>query len=557
LLFPLAFAASLMAPQAPAAPTAGKEVTVMEPVFVEASSPDPWNYFTMPGFEVISHCPDSFNETYARALQLATAARLAVLPSGFWGDLPTPMKIILYNRKPERREGFSRGSPIDLNWVSGDGGSVGAGTVVHSYPITVGDGDTYINCGNYWDVRTDSDNFSVDPDSDIRLGTRVPRLPSWFVAGMEGQYGLYPNGIIQSKAFSNALVLPSAVWISSAETLAIQDEAKDRHGEPRDRRRRVTLPLGLLFSGKVPANESDLGNSETALLVRWGLFGSGNRQAFLAFVDRASREPATEDLFRKAFGFGYDEALTRLDAYLPKAVAEPIVVPFTVPAMKPLDVREASSVEIARIIGEWGRLEGRTTGMENLDYQQECMEQADRLFERVYRRGSSDPLFLAAVGMYELQIGDEVRARDSLEAATEAGVVRPRAYVELARLKLQDALPSVEEGIGDLSEADFREITGLLTTARVQMPSLLATYDVLAQTLEHAPKRPDREYLRPLEEAMTLFPQKASLAYKLANIYRSLGMHGEAAAVIDRAMRFSDSDQDRALLAEFLANKMK
>jgi tetratricopeptide (TPR) repeat protein len=530
-------------------------VTVMEPVFVEASSTDPWIYFSVPGFEVISHCPDSFNETYARALQLATAARLAVLPAGFWGDLPTPMKIILYNRRPERKEGFSRGSPIDLNWVSGESGSLGSATVVHSYPVTVGDGDTYINCGNYWDVRTDSDNFSVDPDSDIRLGTRVPKLPSWFVEAMEGQYGLYPNGIVRGGAFSSEVVLPSALWISTAETLAIQEEAKDKH--TREHRRRATLPLGLLFSGAVPANERDLGYSEGALLVRWGLFGSGNRQAFLEFVDKASREPVTEDLFRKSFGMGYDEALAQLDAYLPRAVTDPIAVSFTAPAEKPLKAREASSIEIARIVGDWGRLEARKISMENLEYQQECMEQAEKLFARVYRRGSSDPLFLAAFGLYELQVGDEVRARDALEAATRAGVLRPRAYVELARLKLDDALPSVEEGIGDLNEADFEQISGLLTTARVQMPSLLATYDVLARALEHAPKRPDGEHLRPMEEAMTLFPRNAALAYKLANIYERLGMRAEAAAVIERAMKFSDSDQDRVLLAEFMAKKPK
>jgi tetratricopeptide (TPR) repeat protein len=195
--------------------------------------------------------------------------------------------------------------------------------------------------------------------------------------------------------------------------------------------------------------------------------------------------------------------------------------------------------------------------MENLEYQRECLDQADRLFERIQRRGNSDPLFLAAFGLYELQVGDAVRARDALERATKAGVVRPRAYVELARMRLEDSLPSVQAGIGDLNEADFAEITGLLTTARVQMPSLTATYDLLARVLEHAPKRPDREQIRPLEEAMDLFPQNAALAYKLANLYGDLGLHGEAAAVIDRAMKFSDSDQSRAVLAEFLDKKAR
>ena len=56
---------------------------------------------------------------------------------------------------------------------------------------------------------------------------------------------------------------------------------------------------------------------------------------------------------------------------------------------------------------------------------------------------------------------------------------------------------------------------------------------------------------------MDLFPQNAALAYKLANLYGDLGLHGEAAAVIDRAMKFSDSDQSRAVLAEFLDKKAR
>jgi tetratricopeptide (TPR) repeat protein len=537
--------------------SARDEVTVMEPVFVEASSPDPWIYFTVPGFEVISHCPDSFNEIYAHALRMATAARLAVLPASFWGDLPTPMKIVLYDRRPEPREGFGRGSPIDLSWASGDGSSVGTGAIQRSFPVTVGDGDTFINCGNYWAVQASVDNFSVDPDSEIRLEERVPRLPSWFVSGIEGQFGLYPDRIIQSSPFSSTVVLPSATWISSLKTLAVLKEAREKHKNDRNRRPRAMLPLGEIFSGHVRADSQDLWNSEAALLVRWGLYGSGNRQGFLDFVDRATRVPATEELFQKYLGFGYGEAQRRLSDYLLKAVGEPISVPIVVRPEKRLEVREASSVEVARIIGDWGRLEARTLGFADSDYQRECLDQADRLFERIHRRANSDPLFLAAFGLYELQVGDEALAREALEGATRAGVVRPRAYLELARMRLDDSLPSIQEGIGDLDEADFSEINGLLTTARVQMPSLLATYDLIARVLAHAPKKPDREQIRPLEEAIALFPQNAALASKLAGLYRDVGLSDEAAAVIARALRFSDSDQSRALLADTLSRKSK
>ena len=536
------------------APEAG--ITVLEPVFVEASTGDPWEYFTVPGFEVISHCPDSFNETYARALRKATAARLAVLPAGFWGDMPTPMKIVLYNRAPAPHSGFARGSPIDLAWVAG-GGSVGSGTVMHSYPVTVGDGDTYINCGNYWSVQTDSDDFSVDPDSEIRLRNRVPALPDWFQAGVVGPNGIYPNSIIRSAAFSEAVVLASATWVSAEETLALQNEAREKHKDAMHPRPREMLPLGELFRDGPPAGKRELWNCEASLVVRWGLFASPNRKAFLDFVDKASREPVTEGLFRRHMGFGYDQVMNLLQAYLPVAVSEPVRVPMESPPAKPLDAREASSVEVARIVGDWGRLEGRSVGIENLDYKRECLDQADRLFERIHLRRNSDPQFLAAYGLYEVQVGDDVKAREALESATGAGVVRPRAYVELARLRLDEALPSVQQGVGDLDRAEFTAIVGLLTTARVQMPSLLATYDVLARVLEHAPSRPTRADLRPLEEALEHFPQNAPLAYKVANLFREDGYRDEAAAIVTRVTQFSDSEESRALLADFLAKKPK
>jgi hypothetical protein len=546
LLFPfLAF------PGARVAAADEGEVTELEPVFVEATTGDPWNYFSVPGFEVISHCSDSFNETYARALRMATAARLAVLPADFWGEMPTPMKIVLYNREPERRDGFNRGNPIDLNWVSGDGGSVGSGIIQHSYPTTVGDGDTFINCGNYWSVQTFSDDFCVDPDSSLRLKNRVPRLPAWFEEGLEGEFGLYPNRIIQSSAFSQTVILPSAFWVSSLETIAIQNEPRDKHKDGKVRRPHPLLPLGDVLGGAASGERGNLWKSEASLFVRWGLFKSGNRQAFLAFVNQATHEPATELMFQGFLGMGYAQAEKRLGDYLHDAVNDPIRVPFSLPEGKPLIIREATSVEVARIIGDWGRLEGRSIGMQNLEYQKECMDQADKLFERIHLRRNSDPQFLAAYGLYEIQVGDTVKAREALESATRAGVVRPRAYVEYALLRLDEGLPSIQHGVGDLDPAEFAEIFGLLMTARVQMPSLLATYDVLARALEHAPATPTLEQLRPLEQALELFPQDAALACTVANLCRDSGYPDKASSIIERARRFSDSEQGRTLLSQF------
>jgi tetratricopeptide (TPR) repeat protein len=230
---------------------------------------------------------------------------------------------------------------------------------------------------------------------------------------------------------------------------------------------------------------------------------------------------------------------------------EPVRIPLAAQPEADLKFRDASSTEVARIIGDWGRLEGKSAGLQFLDYRSECLEQADRLFERASGGRNGNPLFLAAFGLYEIQAGNDLRAREALEAATKAGVVRPRAYVELARLRLQGALPDVKQGIGDLGDVDFSEILGLLTTAREQMPSLLPSYQVLAQAYEHAPSTPPRADLGVLDEALRLFPRDAALAYKVATLYRKFGYGEEADAIVDRALRFAETDDARTLLSSW------
>ena len=557
LLWPLA-----ALPCALGAAAEGK-VTLLDPVFVEASpvasgaAGIPWQYFSVPGFEIISRCPNSFNESYAAALEKATAARLALLPREFWGELPTPIKIVIYNRPPDPRRGYVSLNPIDLSWSSESSAILGSDSVQLSHPVTLGDGDTFINCGNYWEIQPGLGDFSVDVDSAVLIETRAPRFPGWFVAGVEGPRGLYSHRGIRSSAQGDLMVLPNAVWTTVAETVAIQDEARKKPKDGEKPRARDLLPLGDLFSGAVSAEQRDLWNAEAALFVRWGLFRSGERQAFLDLVSQAASGPVTEALFRKYLGLGYAEVQQRLGEYLPEAASGPITVPISVPPHEPLYIRDATSTEVARIVGDWGRLEGRAAGSLQFEFQRECLDQADRLFERIVARKEKDPQFLAAFGLYALQVADNGRARDALEAATAAGVVRPLAYVELARLRLQNALPGIPAGIGDLNAADFAEITGLLTTARTQMRSLLSCYTMLARALEHAPTTPTREELWPLGEGVRLFPRNAALAYKVATLYRKFGYIDEAAAIVNRAKGLVASGKDRSLLDSFSAAKAK
>jgi hypothetical protein len=537
----------------PAGIAAGEAVTVLDPFIVLASKGPPWRYFSVPGFEVLSRCPDRFNETYARALQRSIAARAALLPPGFFADLPTPVKILLYYKAPESGFTFNRPTPIDLQMSPLSDALGKAGAIEEASLAMVGDGDTFINCGNYWNVISRVADLSVDPDTDLLLQLRTPAFPAWFKVGTTGRHGVFAHRIIQSAAGGREVaVLPNAFWVSRDETIAIQKDPRHPH---------ESLPLARLFDGSGRVLHPELWDSEAALFVRWGLFapeadGTAFREAFLRFVDRVTREPVNEQLFRDCFGMGFAEAERRLDQYLPRAVAESITVSITVAPDDPAEIRDATPDEVARIIGDWGRFAGRSSssglvGMTDRDGGGVGLERAAKLLERTYGNGNREPLFLAAYGLYKAQVGDAVAARGALEAAAAAGVIRPKVYLELARLRLTGTLLDGTQNFGILSEEDYEGIWRLVATARRQMPSMLGCYQLMIRLWEHAPKTPTREELAMLGEAVHLFPRNAAFICRVATLYQHFGYPDDARAIIERAKGFAESPDAQALLSGF------
>jgi hypothetical protein len=530
----------------------------MAPFVVEASSGIPWRYFTVSGFEVLSRCPESFNETYARALQQNVAARAALFPPGFLPDLPTPIKIVLYCKPPENESASTRGDPIDLQLSPLTDAFLEDVSIEQASPIVVDDGDTFIVCGNYSSMVRDVRDLSVDPDTDILLQLRTPTFPAWFKSGVAGPHGVFIHRIIQSTIVGSALArFPGASWISPDETAALQRDPKHLHS---------LLPLSELFDGSARESQRELWDSEAALFVRWGLFskekdGSGHREAFLRFVDRVTTGPSTEQIFRECFGMGFADIQRKIDLYLAHAATETITMLVPAAPNPPVRIRDATSTEIARIIGDWARFEGRSPDTSpaapaGFGYRKECQEHAARLFNRTYASGERSPPFLAAYGLYKAQMGETRAAREALESATARGVVRPRAYVELARLRLEMALPYAEKGFGDLREADYNAIRQLLTIARMQMPSLLRSYQLMVHLLEHAPRTPSRQELAVLDEAVRRFPRNTALACKVATLFQQCGYPDDARAIIERAKPFAESADARTQLSGFASQRL-
>ena len=510
------------------------EVIGLEPFVVEASAENPWQIVSIPGYEILSRCPEKFTWSCVRALNRAEHAREALLPAGFWGRFGAPIKVILYNQEPKPSAGFLGGNPIDLSWSSESGASLGYRTILLSHPPVVGDGDLFITCGNYRTLRAEADELSVDPDSVLRLRCRVPRLPPWFLSGIQGQFGLYSKHVIESNLGTDSLMLPSAVWISLEKTEELKKAWKLAKRKKLPPPATSLLPLKELFASKAASDDVRLWESETALFLRWALFGResdgrDHRAAFLNFADAASREMVSEELFGKHFGFGYYEAEKKLRIYLGTAVAEPISVPLAGVTSPGFSSRDATSSEVSRIIGDWTRLEARVLSPFQGDLRQEYLDRAEQIFNREFKKNTRDPLFLAEFGLYTSQQGDKERAREALEVATSARIIRPRAYVELARIKLNALVTSITPHFGDLSDANYAEIMDLLSTARRQMPGFLLTYKIIVEALEHAPTKPTLQDLAPLEEAVHLFPREADLLRRVTALYDVLGYSEKSA----------------------------
>ena len=410
----------------------------------------------------------------------------------------------------------------------------------------MGDGDTYISCGNYWRLLAGRSSIVADPDSALRIARRAPAYPNWFTEGLVGRMGVYTHHWIEHSATGVQLIVPAASWISAGESEAIRKEPERPVRMP---------PLAKLFeAGPHPADAA--WESEASLFVRWGLLGSepagaGQRPAFLAFLDRSCGEAVTEALFRKEFGFGYAECERRLSEFLPSAVGHTVRLPIAGVAAQ-WALRDATSVEVARILGDWGRLEGRAQGLLIGDYERASPGPGRPAFQARQGARGGGP-HLAAYGLYEAQVGDGASARDALEAAARAGVVRPQAYLTLARLRLEDALPWPESGIGDLSGPEFASLLALIRTAQAQDPSLAASYELEARLLEHGPVLASAGELGLLERRLGLFPRDARLAYQVATVFRRMGEGREARVIAGRSLALADTPEGAALLRSFLA----
>jgi len=197
---------------------------------------------------------------------------------------------------------------------------------------------------------------------------------------------------------------------------------------------RKLIPLDQFFARTAddPTTQNPLGNNfwakQAYLFVHFCMFGEDLRyqQALGTFVSRLAREPLSEALFKECFKTDYAGMYKELRSYIlhtrHKYQRHPLQKEdrFT---PKSIELREATPAEVAVIKGDALRLGGH-------------LDTALAAYRSAFLRGAREPVLLAGMGLAESALNHADRARELLEPAIKAGVRRPSAYVELARLSL-------------------------------------------------------------------------------------------------------------------------
>lgn len=535
---------------------AADEPVALPPFLVEevAKGP-PWRYAETPGYEVLSRCNDKVTRRVVESHQNLHVLLAEVLPPSLQFTVSQPRAMIVYDEELQptaSREVISKllhsgrdssGPPEDYPAPSGRRGiNIPPPTRHYSFlpNLRLVDRD---EMSVFMIVRRDD----FDPDVLVLvpdyiaylLKQRVPALPPWFSTGF---LALYRQMTCNGKELS----LPPLEWLSDAQTSAVK---KDPKAAP------ALRPLDEFFAGRPPPPEEmsrsewiKLWQAQAALFVRWGLEGKEgiHRLALWKFTERVAAEGVSEALFQECFSLDYASAREQLAAYLPVAVARSATFkPAQAFKPEPMVFRNASDAQIARIKGDWERLEVPYVKAISADLAPKYLEQARHTLKRAYDRDERDAGMLAVMGLCEVDAGNDGGAREYLESAANIGPIRVRANYELARLRFAELRTKLTGPNDRLSVNQVAEVMKPLFAARALQPPLPEVYELIADTWMVSASAPTRRHLAVLDEGIRLFPFRTQLILRAAEVNLRYGFRDAAVPLIDLASRLADDDASR------------
>lgn len=537
----VAFSALTAAAQSPDAARSNSPAVELPPMLVEESvSSVPWLYVNAGGTEFLSRCSASTTRNLVEAWLAKLQMVRAIVPEEFLAKMDVPSVFVLYAQDLDHA--VSAEIQRELQ-----GGAASRGNDVNIAPsMRLSDRDMHASIAYIDEALFDAATLSVSAGH-VRylLNGRVPQLPLWLVEGLERTYR-------RADFVMDPITLSPLVWLNSSESDALASDPS---------RPRALLPASELFaSDTTRAIENQHPRRVAAraatqeLVVRWAL-GSGNatRDAFWKFAARAAEEPVTEETFEASMGFGFSELRDRLSDYLPKAVDERRRIdPGKLPPLPRIEIDRATPNEVARVRGEWERLAIGHVQRRLPKVREPYIAQARRTLRRAYDGGDRDPRLLATMGLCEVDAGNEAGAREFLEPAVASGVVRPRAYYELARLRFEE-LRRQAPPAKIFSYSDLAPVIGALQRAVTQAPALPEVFTLLAEAWARCETSPNDAEFADLERGARLFSRRTDVGLPTALALARHGKKAEAAAVLDACAGYPADDTTRAEMTRLRA----
>ncbi len=513
--------------------------------------PEKWNYGRIAGFEVLSNASPKATKKLVDDFQRYSLALSFVWP-GAQRPSAVPAALIICGRggkfdafvpKNETRPDRAMAS-LTLR-----GPEVAA--IVIDYETKVINLLTPEGAAAAGNPTTDADgnvSFSGDPGFEVDAYKQLyreyirfliddlsPRPPAWFEEGLAQLF--MAMEVTSTSVTVGKVEDPNLI---SAAQGALNDAGAGGSAPQEDRdfnaalAKRALLPMAEMFA---VTNESDtarnpLGSTwakQCYAFVHWGLYGDNGKhqQAFLTFLRRLDKEPVSEALFKECFKQSYRDMGFTIRGYVEftshKVAGVAAKKGEKLPEPPPFELREATDAEVGRIKGDVLRLAGHE-------------DAAHLALIAPYIRGERDPQLLAALGLQEKAAGDPARARGVLEAAARAKAVRPRAYLELARMRSADAAAHPAAGDKFSAEQTVAVLTPLFA-ARSQPPPLPEVYEAIGEAWSRCIVAPTAAHLAVLDEGVRRFPRNATLVYQNAALKAKSGLAAEAAALVDLGLR--------------------
>ena len=533
------------------------EPVVELPKFVVTDSrelppPEAWRYATIPGFEILSNASDKATQRLIRDFDMFRQALSYVWPQP--GRHPQTTSLILCGRRNKFDSFIPAGRYVpDAGFASvflKQGFQTAIVIDLQATTLNV----LNVDGANDAATGTDSGLIQVDHDKQLYreyvrylLSRSEPRLPAWLEEGL--------SQIIMRMEFDKRWIVfakledPNTVSTQAAMTMQMNalsagegEDAMALPGAPAEDRdfnaalqRKALVPFEKFFAVEHDSVEATnvLGNNRWAkqayAFVHMCLYGMNGKyqKQFATFLQRLAREPANEAMFKEVFNKTYKQMLMEMRGYIDFTVyqhkeyrsKEDVII-----APKPLALRDATESEVGRIKGEAMVLAGRA-------------KEARVQLIAPYSRGERDPYLLAALGIYEKNYGEEVRARKFLEAAFVAKAKRPDACLELARFRLADAMAKPAAG-EKLSAQQTVSVLAPLVFAHGKPPILPAIYDLAGDIWAHSSATPTKEDAKLMIEGAQLFPLKLKLVFQAGVMARDAGEVRLAHVLADHGIRY-------------------